>query len=79
MAGVLNGFLVDRTDWTWFDHQHLLHLRLDLSRYLCVYWAEKGVRVNTLTSGGVFNHQDEEFMEGYRYAMKAEILTASVS
>lgn len=76
---MLNGFLDDRTDRTWFDHQHLLNLRLDLSRYLSIYWAEKGVPVNTLTSGGAFNHQDEEFMEGYCYAMKAEILTASVS
>jgi NAD(P)-dependent dehydrogenase (short-subunit alcohol dehydrogenase family) len=38
---------------------------LNLSRYLATYWAERKIRVNTLTLAGVFNNQDEQFLEKY--------------
>jgi NAD(P)-dependent dehydrogenase (short-subunit alcohol dehydrogenase family) len=38
---------------------------LNLTRYLATYWAGAGVRVNAVTFAGVFNHQDERFLEGY--------------
>jgi len=38
---------------------------IGLTRYLATYFAGKGIRVNTLTPGGVFAGHDEEFVRRY--------------
>lgn len=38
---------------------------VNLTKYLAVYWREKGIRVNTLVPGGVYDGQDEEFVKAY--------------
>jgi NAD(P)-dependent dehydrogenase (short-subunit alcohol dehydrogenase family) len=38
---------------------------IGLTNYLSTYWATKGIRVNTLTPGGVASGQNEEFTKKY--------------
>lgn len=38
---------------------------LNLTRYMATHLAEKNIRVNSLSPGGVFNNQSEEFLTNY--------------
>lgn len=39
------------------------HGLIGLTKYLATYWSEKGVRINALCPAGVYNGQNEEFLE----------------
>lgn len=38
------------------------HAIIGLTKYLATYWADKGIRVNTLCPASLYNGQDEEFV-----------------
>ncbi len=38
---------------------------ISLTRYLATYWADKNIRANSLTPGGVYNEQDPQFVKNY--------------
>ena len=38
------------------------HGLIGLTKYLATYWADKNIRVNALSPGGVYTNQPEEFM-----------------
>ena len=58
---------------------------VNLTRYLAVTWAKENIRVNSISPGGVFNDQPEEFVSNYskrtplgRMAKKSDLKGAVV-
>jgi len=41
----------------------LKHGLIGLTKYLATYWAKDGVRVNSISPGGVYNNQPSDFVE----------------
>lgn len=39
------------------------HGLVGLTKYLASYWAKKGIRVNSISPGGIFNGQNDKFVE----------------
>lgn len=39
------------------------HGLIGLTRYMATYWCNKGIRVNALCPGGIYNNQPEEFVK----------------
>ena len=38
---------------------------INLTKYLATYWGKKGIRVNAVAPGGVYNGQDKNFVKKY--------------
>lgn len=38
---------------------------INFTKYLATYWAKSGVNVNAISPAGIFNNQDDEFLEQY--------------
>lgn len=48
------------------------HALIGLTKYLSTYWANKGVRTNSLCPGGVYNGQPNELVERISYRVPME-------
>ncbi|MFZ5917372.1 MAG: SDR family oxidoreductase [Chloroflexota bacterium] len=62
-----DGWLYEGVPWDGFVPDYFFHKggMINLSRYMAAYLGPRGVRVNTISPGGFFNHQDAEFLWRY--------------
>jgi len=58
-----NGLPDDKQPVKPVTYSVIKHGLIGLTKYLATYWVDKGVRVNSISPGGVFNNQDPNFVE----------------
>jgi len=51
---------------------------IQMTRYLAVCWANRGIRVNVISPGGVFNNQEPEFLARYNSRTPLNRMASSV-
>lgn len=58
---------------------------IELTKYLATYWADKNIRVNSISPQGIMNQQEKKFIENFsknsplrRLATKEEIVNALI-
>lgn len=57
-----SGLSDDRQSVKPVTYSVIKHGIIGLTKYLATYWADKGIRVNSLSPGGVYNNQPDEFV-----------------
>jgi len=58
-----NGLPDDKQPVKPVTYSVIKHGLIGLTKYLATYWVDKGVRVNSISPGGVFKNQDPKFVE----------------
>jgi NAD(P)-dependent dehydrogenase (short-subunit alcohol dehydrogenase family) len=60
-------WLYEKVPWHGFVPDYFFHKggMINFTRYMAAYLGPKGVRVNTISPGGIFSNQDHEFLWRY--------------
>jgi len=58
-----NGLPDDKQPVKPITYSVIKHGLIGLTKYLATYWADKGVRVNSISPGGVYTNQGSEFVQ----------------
>lgn len=57
-----DGLLPDQQPVKPVTYSVIKHGLIGLTKYIATYWADKGVRCNALSPGGIYTSQDDEFV-----------------